>query len=111
MCTLDKQYAMLKLIIELHDAILESVPKADAYALAAAGADVVLTDIDPNGQQIADDVAAKTGAKTAFYQQDVGDEDRWNEIIGLIEQDFGGLNVLVRTSLNLSGLKKDFMDK
>ncbi|MEM7359336.1 MAG: SDR family oxidoreductase [Pseudomonadota bacterium] len=72
--------------------------KADAYALGAAGAAVVLTDIDESGQSIADDVAAKTGAKTAFYQQDVGDEGRWKEIMQVIEEEFGGLNILVNNA-------------
>lgn len=72
--------------------------KADAYALGAAGAAVVLTDIDPKGQSIAEDVAAKTGAKTAFYQQDVGDEARWTEIMQKIEEEFGGLNILVNNA-------------
>jgi len=72
--------------------------KADSYALAAAGASVILTDIDPSGQAIAEDIAEQTGAKTAFYQQDVGDEARWSEIMGLIESEFGGLNILVNNA-------------
>ncbi len=72
--------------------------KADSYALAAAGASVVLTDIDPNGQTIAEDVAAKTGAKTAFFQQDASDENRWQEVMELIEQQFNGLNILVNNA-------------
>jgi 3(or 17)beta-hydroxysteroid dehydrogenase len=72
--------------------------KADSYALAAEGASVILTDIDPKGQAIAYDIAAQTGSKTAFYTQDVGDENRWNEIVALIERDFGGLNILVNNA-------------
>ena len=72
--------------------------KADAFALAEEGAAVVLTDIDAAGAEIADEIAAKTGARTAFLQQDVADEARWDEVIATVKQDFGGLNVLVNNA-------------
>jgi 3(or 17)beta-hydroxysteroid dehydrogenase len=72
--------------------------KADAYCLAAEGACVILTDINKNGQQVADEIARETGAKTRFMLQDVTDEQRWKEIIAEIEQDFGGLDVLVNNA-------------
>ena len=72
--------------------------RADSYALAAEGASVILTDINPNGQSVANDIAAKTGSKTVFYLQDVGDEERWTEIMNSVESEFGGLNVLVNNA-------------
>lgn len=72
--------------------------KADAYALAREGATVVLTDINEDGQQVADDVARETGATTAFYHQDVADEARWAEIVTDVEKRFGGLHVLVNNA-------------
>ena len=72
--------------------------KADAFALAEAGASVVLTDVDKNGAQIAEDIAEKTGAKTLFLEQDVGNEDRWQEVISQVESEFGGLNILVNNA-------------
>ena len=51
--------------------------EADASALAAEGAKVVLTDLDEEaGQAVADDIGS------VFKAQDVTDEARWQEIIG-----------------------------
>ena len=67
--------------------------EADARALAAEGARVVLTDVDEaRGQAVADDIGG------AFKQQDVTDEARWAAIIGEIRQDFGALHVLVNNA-------------
>ena len=72
--------------------------KADAWALAEEGAAVVISDIDPSGEDLAAEIAAKTGAQTAFMEQDVADEARWSEVMETIEKDFGGLNVLVNNA-------------
>ena len=72
--------------------------KADALALAAEGAAVVLTDIDDSGAELAKEIATETGAKTAFLHQDVADEAGWDEVINTVERDFGGLNVLVNNA-------------
>ena len=54
--------------------------EADARALAAEGARVVLTDVDEaGGQAVADDIGA------VFKQQDVTDEARWQAIIAEIK--------------------------
>ena len=67
--------------------------EADARALAAEGARVVLTDVDEaGGQAVADDIGA------AFKQQDVTDEARWQAIIGEIKGEFGALHVLVNNA-------------
>ena len=72
--------------------------KADAYALAREGASVILTDVNEDGAKIAADIAKETGARTAFFKQDVSDEGRWNEVIDQVEKDFGGLHVLVNNA-------------
>ena len=67
--------------------------EADARALAAEGARVVLTDVDEaGGQAVADDIGA------VFKPQDVTDEARWQAIIGEIKAEFGALNVLVNNA-------------
>ena len=67
--------------------------EADARALAAEGAQVVLTDVDlAAGQAVADDIGA------VFKPQDVTDEARWQAIIGEIRSDFGALHVLVNNA-------------
>ncbi len=67
--------------------------EADARALAAEGAQVVLTDIDREaGQAVADDIGG------AFKHQDVSDEARWREIIDEIRNEYGALHVLVNNA-------------
>ena len=67
--------------------------EADARALAAEGARVVLTDVDEAvGQAVADDIGA------VFKPQDVTDEARWQTIIGEVKSEFGALHVLVNNA-------------
>ncbi len=67
--------------------------EADARALAAEGAHVVLTDLDSAaGMAVADDINA------VFKPQDVTDETRWQEVIAEIEREFGALHVLVNNA-------------
>lgn len=67
--------------------------EADARALAAEGAQVVLTDVDLEaGQAVAADIGA------VFKHQDVTDETRWQEIVGAIKAEFGALHVLVNNA-------------
>ncbi len=67
--------------------------EADARALAAEGAKVVLTDLDEEaGQAVADDIGG------VFKAQDVTDEARWQEIIAEIKDEFGALHVLVNNA-------------
>ena len=67
--------------------------EADARALAAEGAKVVLTDVDDNaGQAVAEDIGG------VFRRQDVTEETGWRELIGQITADFGALHVLVNNA-------------
>ena len=72
--------------------------KADAMVLAREGASVVLTDINESGAETAEEIAKATGAKTAFYQQDVSDEAAWAATMERVEKEFGGLNILVNNA-------------
>jgi 3(or 17)beta-hydroxysteroid dehydrogenase len=72
--------------------------KADAWRLAEEGATVVLTDIDDSGQALAEEISKSTGQTTRFFHQDVTDEDRWKEIISAVEDELGGLDVLVNNA-------------
>ncbi len=67
--------------------------EADARALAAEGAKVVLTDVDDNaGQAVAEDIGG------VFKRQDVTDEARWQQLIAEIRAEFGALHVLVNNA-------------
>ncbi len=67
--------------------------EADARALAAEGARVILTDVDAEaGTKVADEIGG------IFKQQDVTNEARWQEIIAEIKSEFGALHVLVNNA-------------
>ncbi|MEO1204435.1 MAG: SDR family NAD(P)-dependent oxidoreductase, partial [Pseudomonadota bacterium] len=68
---------------------------ADARALAAEGATVVITDVDDAGEALAAGIADATGATVVFRHHDVTSEARWAEIVTDVESEFGGLDVLV----------------
>jgi len=72
--------------------------KADAWKLAQEGATVILTDIDDDGQALAEKISASTGQQTRFFHQDVSNESRWEEIMAAIVHEFGGLDVLVNNA-------------
>lgn len=68
--------------------------RADAEMLAAEGAKVVITDIDPNGAAVAEAI----GPNCLFMTQDVGDEQSWRQVMAEIEGRFGGLDILVNNA-------------
>jgi 3(or 17)beta-hydroxysteroid dehydrogenase len=72
--------------------------KADAWRLAEEGATVILTDINDEGDSIALEISKATGQKTRFFHHDVSSEQRWEEIISAIVDEFGGLDVLVNNA-------------
>jgi NAD(P)-dependent dehydrogenase (short-subunit alcohol dehydrogenase family) len=69
------------------------IGRATAARLADAGFRVVLTDIDPAGQQVA---AAITG--TVFVEHDVADEPAWERAIQTVLDTHGRLDVLVNNA-------------
>lgn len=71
--------------------------KADAILLAREGAAVVLSDVNPAGEQVAADIRAH-GGRALFLVQDVRDEAQWIATIARAEQEFGGLDVLVNNA-------------
>jgi len=72
--------------------------KADAWKLAEEGATVILTDINDEGEALAREISEATGQTTRFFHQDVSDEDRWQEIMDQVVDEFGGLDVLVNNA-------------
>ncbi|MDJ0941713.1 MAG: SDR family oxidoreductase [Woeseiaceae bacterium] len=72
--------------------------RADAEALAREGATVVMTDVDDSGKAVAAEIATATGATVVFKHQDVSSEERWAEIVAEVEDEFGGIDVLVNNA-------------
>ncbi len=68
---------------------------AEAWALATAGASVVLGDIlDEAGQQVADDI----GASARYCHLDVTSEQDWADAVALAESTFGPVGILVNNA-------------
>jgi len=73
--------------------------RADATALVAEGAQVVITDIaEKEGRGLADELNSRSPNSAIFLQQDVRDEARWREVIAEATRHFGGLHVLVNNA-------------
>lgn len=66
----------------------------EARRFIAEGARVVLTDLDPKGQEMADEL----GANARFVQHDVGDEDGWNAVVRTTRDAFGAIDILVNNA-------------
>ena len=67
--------------------------KTIAETLVSEGAKVVITDVQAElGQSTAEALGC------AFLQQDVSDENQWNSIIDQVEQDQGGIHILINNA-------------
>ncbi len=73
--------------------------RADAEALAAEGAKVVVTDVNTEGgQATVEAINAKHPGSAVFVEHDVRDSAHWARAIGTAEREFGGLDVLVNNA-------------
>jgi 3(or 17)beta-hydroxysteroid dehydrogenase len=71
--------------------------EATARLLAREGAQVMLTDLLPDGAAVADSINAD-GGRAAFLPHDVTQEARWDEIVAETVVRFGGLHILVNNA-------------
>jgi NAD(P)-dependent dehydrogenase (short-subunit alcohol dehydrogenase family) len=69
-----------------------------ALAFGAAGANLVLTDIDLAGAEHAASDAAREGVQTLARRVDVADEAGWRELAAVVNARFGALDVLVNNA-------------
>ncbi len=73
--------------------------RADAQALARAGACVLLTDINERaGEEVAAALNGERSGCAAFARHDVRDEQRWTEVMEEAQRRFGAPNVLVNNA-------------
>lgn len=85
--------------------------EATAWLFAEAGANVVVADFnDEQGQKVADEVAAGTGAKTLFIKVDVSDSAQVQNMVAKTVEEFGELNVAVNNAAMTpdNGLASEF---
>ncbi|NNC54334.1 MAG: SDR family oxidoreductase, partial [Pseudomonadales bacterium] len=59
------------------------------------GARVIMTDINEEAGQAA---AAEIGENARFVKQDVSSEQGWQDLIAMVEQEYGQLNILVNNA-------------
>lgn len=71
------------------------VGKADALLLAKEGAQVVITDVNEEAGRA---VASEIGDSALFIKHDIASEDDWKQVIGITEETFGGLDILVNNA-------------
>jgi len=70
------------------------IGRAFAEAMAEAGADVVVADIDTEGaEEVADEIADDTGRETLAVEADVTDEDNVETMVSETVDAFGGLDI------------------
>ena len=73
--------------------------RADARAMIAEGARVLLTDVnEAAGAKVAAELNGIRGGSAAFMVHDVRDEQRWAEVVGECVRRFGALHVLVNNA-------------
>ena len=72
---------------------------AMARALADHGAPVVLADIDDeNGTRAAQELAEATGVRTAYRHLDVTDQAMVEQVVGEVDEEFGGIEILLNNA-------------
>lgn len=67
---------------------------AEAWLFASQGAFVLLTDIDPAGEQLARTI----GARASYLRHDVSNADDWQAVVEAALQTFGGIDILVNNA-------------
>ena len=70
------------------------IGEATARHFAAEGANVVLTDLAPAGQKVADEL----GARAHFIKHDVSDKEAWTAVVKETLDRFGRLDILVNNA-------------
>jgi 3(or 17)beta-hydroxysteroid dehydrogenase len=72
----------------------DGLGKADAIVLSREGGRVVLTDLNPEGENTAREI----GGEAIFVHHDVRDEDQWRALLTTVTDRFGRLDVLVNNA-------------
>jgi len=70
---------------------------ATAVLFAREGGRVLLTDVDPSGETVAESIRAE-GGEARFLRHDVTDEDSWAGAVRAAVESFGRLDILVNNA-------------
>ena len=83
------------------------IGRAIAVALADAGADVVIADVDPAGAQATADLVRARGVRAQVVATDVGVAAQVRALFDTAAAAFGGVDILVNNAANLRLLMHD----
>ncbi len=76
----------------------DGLGRISALALAAAGADVAVTDVDPiSAEKVADEIC-KEGGRAQSFKLDVSDREQINSVVDEVANTFGKLNILLNNA-------------
>ncbi|MFC7307042.1 SDR family NAD(P)-dependent oxidoreductase [Streptomyces monticola] len=79
-----------------------------AEALAAAGAAVVIGDVQEEAGRAGAEALQKSGATAGFVRLDVTDEEDWEAAVAMCVEELGGLDIVVNNAgVEISGLIGD----
>ncbi len=85
------------------------IGRAYAEALGAAGAAVVVADIDETGAKGTADTVVAAGGSAAAVRVDIADHDSVAAMAETATQRFGGIDYLVNNAAIFGGMKLDFL--
>src|SRR5665213_4031780 len=75
----------------------QGIGRAIALAFAENGATVAVNDINPEGEQVAEEIR-QSGGSAKFYLADVGDVSSVNQMAAAVTQDWGTIDILVNNA-------------
>ncbi|MEH3067000.1 MAG: glucose 1-dehydrogenase [Aeromicrobium erythreum] len=76
----------------------QGIGRASARTLAAAGARIVVTDVDEVGGSETVELIEKDGGRAVFVAHDVTDPDQWDEVVRVAQQELGRIDALVNNA-------------
>ena len=75
------------------------IGKAMAEALAQAGANIVIADLQSNiGQETATTISTQSGVKTTSLKLDITHSDEVNQIVDYVVREYGKIDILVNNA-------------
>ncbi|WNS79883.1 SDR family oxidoreductase [Domibacillus sp. DTU_2020_1001157_1_SI_ALB_TIR_016] len=73
------------------------IGRATAYAFAAKGANTIIVDMKEEGRTVVQEWK-QSGYNAAFYCADVGNTDKMAELFAQINQEYGGIDILINNA-------------
>jgi 3-oxoacyl-[acyl-carrier protein] reductase len=75
----------------------QGIGRAIALAFAENGATVAVNDINPEGEEVADEIR-RLGGRAKFYLADVGDVQAVNEMVAAVTTDWDAIDILINNA-------------